>query len=79
MKHDYQLLSTQDKSALRTERVRALELDLFRAELAFEDALSEAEKESIIRDMAAIKARLIVHYEVLLPGERKEEDATSGN
>ena len=75
MTHEYQLLSAEDRAALRLERVRALELDLFRAELANEDALSDAEREGIAADMSALAARLRVHYQALtLTGEKESPD-----
>jgi hypothetical protein len=79
--HDYRVLSPQDRSILRLERVRALEIDLYRAELNVEDALSSAEKESVLGDIQAFRARLQVHYRVLgmekgdgEPESRSEED-----
>jgi hypothetical protein len=63
--HDYVVLSEQDRSILRLERVRALEADLCRAELNYEDALSNAERESVAGDIQAFQKRLEVHYRVL--------------
>lgn len=59
---EYRVLTVEDQSRLRMERVRALEADRYRAELAMEDALSSAELESYIRDIKVINQRLAPHY-----------------
>jgi hypothetical protein len=76
--HDYRVLSPENRSILRLERVRALEIDLYRAELNMEDALSSAEKESILGDIQAFKARLQVHYRILgIEEENGESESLS--
>lgn len=59
---EYQLLNTDDRGRLRLERIRALELDLCRIELALEDALSTAEQDSLHQDAEIIRQRLRPHY-----------------
>lgn len=73
IQHDYVILSPQDRSILRLERTRALEADLCRAELNYEDALSDAERESIVGDIQAFRSRLEVHYRVLRVAEKDDE------
>lgn len=62
MNYDYKILTTEDRSRLRIERVRALEAEIYRAELALEDALSNAEREAIMADIQVIHRRLEPHY-----------------
>jgi hypothetical protein len=62
---DYVTVKAEDKTLLRTERIRMLELDLYRAELALEDALSDQERERLNRDMESLVARLDIHYSKL--------------
>lgn len=59
---EYQVLNTVDRSKLRLERVRSLEADLCRIELALEDALSTAERDELYRDAEIIRRRLEPHY-----------------
>lgn len=74
----YRILSDEDKSILRMERVKALEADLYRAQLAYEDALSTAERDSLAIEMEAFSRRLEVHYKAL--GLKEEEvSAPSGD
>jgi hypothetical protein len=73
--HIYMILSEQDRSILRMERVRALEADLCRAELNYEDALSTEERTSVAGDIQAFQARLKVHYRVLGITEEAEGDS----
>lgn len=69
--HEYIVLTPKDRSMLRLERVKALEADLWRAELNYEDALSSAERESLIGDMQAFQARLEIHYKLLDPNGKE--------
>jgi hypothetical protein len=62
MTFEYQTLSIEDRSRLRLERIRALEGDLCRIELALEDALSDAERDDLYRDAEVIHRRLRPHY-----------------
>jgi hypothetical protein len=73
IQHDYVILSEQDRSILRVERVRALEADLCRAELNYEDALSDVERDSVAGDIQAFRARLEIHYRVLRIAEGGDE------
>jgi hypothetical protein len=59
---EYQVLQDADRGRLRMERVRHLEADLCRIELALEDALSTAEKDSLFADAEIIRQRLAPHY-----------------
>lgn len=71
--HQYLILSDSDRSMLRMERVKALEADLFRACLNYEDALSDAERESVARDIQAFQARLEAHYRACVELGDKQE------
>jgi len=77
IEHDYLILSEQDRSMLRMERVKALEADLCRAVLNYEDALSASERDSLIGDIQAFRARLEVHYRVLNLREEGAEESPS--
>jgi len=63
--YDYRVLTDADRGRLRMERVRALEAEICRAELALDDALSDAERDSIYADIEVIRQRLIPHYVAL--------------
>lgn len=63
--HHYRVLTRQEMSQLRMERVRALEADRYRAELNLVDALSTTEADSILADITSIDHRLRPHYEHL--------------
>jgi hypothetical protein len=74
---EYQVLNAVDRSKLRLERVRSLEADLCRIELALEDALSTAERDGLYRDAEIIRQRLEPHYAKmgLLTGSPVQEGA----
>jgi hypothetical protein len=62
---EYHLLTARHADELRRERVLALESDLYRTELALQDALSERERSTIAQDADALVRRLVVHYRAL--------------
>lgn len=62
MTFEYRVLQDADRGRLRVERMRSLEADLYRIELALEDALSTAERDSLHQDAEIIRRRLEPHY-----------------
>jgi hypothetical protein len=70
----YQVLQDADRGRLRIERVRSLEADLYRIELALEDALSTAEKDDLFQDAEIIQRRLEPHYITLGLPKNKDQD-----
>jgi hypothetical protein len=76
---EYQVLRDEERGRLRVERVRSLEADLCRIELALEDALSTAEKDSLYADAEIIRRRLTPHYvELGLTEMPKREGSVDG-
>lgn len=79
--YDYRVLTDVNRSALRMERVRALEAEIYRAELQLEDALTDPERESVCADIAVIRRRLEPHYAALglldMPAPADRGDAGS--
>lgn len=65
VKYTYQMLTPEDMCSLRQQRVRLIEADLYRAHLQYEEALSDAEREEVQRDILALRKRLQPHYEAL--------------
>lgn len=61
----FQMLTPEDMSILRQQRIRLIEADLYRAHLQYEEALSDAEREGVQRDIFALRKRLLPHYEAL--------------
>jgi hypothetical protein len=82
MSHTYQVLTAQQRGQLRLERARALEADIYRAELQFEDAQSDAERESLAMEIEQLRRRLkphLVAMGLLVPeGEGGPGDAHEG-
>lgn len=67
----YRLLTDSDRSALRMDRVHQLEAELYRLELALEEATDNAERENLANRAEPLLQRLRVHLAVLstvLPG-----------
>lgn len=64
-KYAYQMLTPADMEALRRERIRLIEADLYRAHLQYVEALSDAEREEVMRDIFALRNRLQPHYQAL--------------
>lgn len=79
MSYDYKILTPEDRSRLRIERVRALEAEIYRAELALEDALSSAERDAIMADIQVIHRRLEPHYARMGLVEPPGEQGGSGD
>lgn len=68
----YRLLTASDRTALRMDRVHHLEAELYRLELALEEAVDNAERENLASRAGPLLQRLRVHLAVLssvLPGE----------
>lgn len=65
MSHHYRVLTTEDITRLRLERVAALEADICRAELQLEDAESEREAQQVAQDVMGLQRRLEPHYAAL--------------
>lgn len=78
VRHEYVILSEEERSILRVERVKALEADLCRAELNYEDALSDAERDAVAEDIQAFERRLETHYRVLGMGREENEGSPDG-
>lgn len=78
MTHTYQVLTSQQRGQLRLERARALEADICRAELQFEDAQSDAERESLATEIQLLRQRLEPHL-VALGLRAPEPEGGSGD
>lgn len=61
----YRVLTPADMDAIRRERVRLIEADLYRAHLQYVEALSDNEREEVMRDIFALRSRLQPHYQAL--------------
>jgi hypothetical protein len=59
--HTYLVLSDEDKTALRMQRLRGLEADLFRHELELEEAADNAVRESVALGIADLQRRIAIH------------------
>lgn len=61
----YRILTEENQRDLRVERIHLIETDLFRARLQLEEALSEVERQNVLREISALQARLRPHYAAL--------------
>lgn len=61
----YMLLTPTDRHALRMERAHGLEADLFRVELALEEAIDNVEREALSNRADQLLRRIRLHMDVL--------------
>lgn len=62
---EYMLLTDTDRTALRMERAHQIEAELYRIELAIEEATDDAEREQLGNRASPLLHRLRVHLTVL--------------